>query len=183
MSTASLANGQKGEGIGSLVRLVEALEMYDNGAMDSYMTEDSLESAALMKGGSGRHRRKVAALNLEPRSSGIFAVSCTVDFAVLNLLGGRIDELRPFGQHASIANALQPSEDILASYTTDPIYVPTSNGPITQKMLERFVAAEMEDEYCALPFNHDAEYAVSKSTMSFYIAILCDLQTSKFAKI
>lgn len=59
VSTASLANGQKGEGIGSLVRLVEALEMYDNGAMDSYMTEDSLESAALMKGSSGRHRRKV----------------------------------------------------------------------------------------------------------------------------
>ena len=56
---------------------------------------------------------------------------------------------------------LQPSEDILGSYTTDPIYVPTSSGPITQKMLERFVAAEMEDEYCALPFNHDAEYAVS----------------------
>ena len=60
VSTASLANGQKGEGIGSLVRLVEALEMYDNGAMDSYMTEDSLESAALMKGSSGRHHRKVA---------------------------------------------------------------------------------------------------------------------------
>jgi len=29
-------------------------------------------------------------------------------------------------------------------------------------MLEKFVAAEMEDEYCALPFNHDAEYAVSR---------------------
>lgn len=55
---------------------------------------------------------------------------------------------------------VQPSEDILGSYTTDPIYVPSSGGPITQKMLERFVAAEMEDEYCALPFNHDAEYAV-----------------------
>ena len=54
-----MGTGQKGEGIGSLVRLVEALEMYDNGAMDSYMTEESMESAALMKGGGGRHQRKV----------------------------------------------------------------------------------------------------------------------------
>ena len=43
-------------------RLVEALEMYDNGAMESYLTEDSLESAALMKGGN--HKRKVQILCL-----------------------------------------------------------------------------------------------------------------------
>ena len=51
-----VSGGQNGEGIGSLVRLVEALEMYDNGAMESYMTEDSMESAALMK---GNHKQKV----------------------------------------------------------------------------------------------------------------------------
>ena len=28
-------------------------------------------------------------------------------------------------------------------------------------MLEKFVAADMEDEYCALPFNHDLDYEVS----------------------
>ena len=33
--------------------------MYDNGAMESYMTEDSLESAALMK---GNHKRKVGGI-------------------------------------------------------------------------------------------------------------------------
>lgn len=48
-----------GEGIGSLVRLVEALEMYDHGVMESYMSEEdtlSMESQAL-KG--GYHKRKV----------------------------------------------------------------------------------------------------------------------------
>lgn len=55
VSGASLQGGQNGEGIGCLVRLVEALEMYDNGAMESYVTEDSLESAALMK--QGHHQK------------------------------------------------------------------------------------------------------------------------------
>ena len=60
---------------------------------------------------------------------------------------------------------LQPSQDILASYASDVYPTPTAGpkGPITNKMLEKFVEAEMEDEYCALPFNHDPEYAVSSS--------------------
>lgn len=73
------------------------------------------------------------------------------------------------------ALCVQPSEDILGSYTTDPIYVPSSNGPITQKMLERFVAAEMEDEYCALPFNHDAEYAVRRLALTPSLTWTCTL--------
>lgn len=65
--------------------------------------------------------------------------------------------------------AVQPSQDILASYTSDayPIMVPERKGPITNKMLEKFVEAEMEDEYCALPFNHDPEYAVSQTTLLY----------------
>lgn len=47
--------------------------MYDNGAMDSYMSEESLESAALMKGGSrGRHQRKVCSFH----SSKILRYAC-----------------------------------------------------------------------------------------------------------
>ena len=41
-------------------------------------------------------------------------------------------------------------------------------------MLERFVAAEMEDEYCALPFNHDAEYAVSLSLLRIHTWLFDD---------
>lgn len=49
------------------MRLVEALEMYDNGAMDSYLTEESMESAALLKSGiPGPNRRKVGALHRLP---------------------------------------------------------------------------------------------------------------------
>ena len=59
---------------------------------------------------------------------------------------------------------LQPSQDILASYASDAYpAAPERKGPVTDKMLEKFVEAEMEDEYCALPFNHDPEYAVSNT--------------------
>ena len=34
------------------------------------------------------------------------------------------------------------------------------------------MAAEMEDEYCALPFNHDAEYAVGTSFVTMSITPL-----------
>ena len=54
---------------------------------------------------------------------------------------------------------LQPSDDAM-SYASDMVYANTRKGPVTDKMLEKFVAADMEDEYCALPFNHDREYQV-----------------------
>lgn len=73
-STSFQGGGQQGDGIGSLVRLVEALEMYDNGAMESYMTEDSLESAALMK--PSNHKRKVAYLSNAAKRTAIF--SCKI---------------------------------------------------------------------------------------------------------
>ena len=41
-------------------RLVEALEMYDNGAMESYMTEESLESQMLVGQKAPAHKRKVS---------------------------------------------------------------------------------------------------------------------------
>ena len=54
----------------------------------------------------------------------------------------------------------QQSQDLMASYQSEVPY-PVMKGPMTQKGLDKFAHEEMEDEYCALPFNHDPEYAVS----------------------
>ena len=55
---------------------------------------------------------------------------------------------------------MQPSQDLLASYVSDTYPMVERKGPITQKALDRFAEADMEDEYCALPFNNDPEYLV-----------------------
>lgn len=59
---------------------------------------------------------------------------------------------------------VQQSEDVqsLSNYSEMPYPAYRERkGPVTDKMLEKFCAADMEDEYCALPFNHDVEYPVS----------------------
>ena len=111
--------------------------MYDNGAMESYMTEDSMESAALMK---GNHKQKVGGF-------------CAIQWAWCAVCT-RLQQLLKWDP------SLQPSQDVLASYVSDTYPMVERKGPITQKALDRFAEADMDDEYCALSFNNDPEYLV-----------------------